>query len=64
MHNKKDMVTINSASLILGISTSTLRNWDKKGLIKAKRDPQNNYRLYRLSDLGKIADKIKKNNIS
>ena len=64
MHNKKDMVTINSASLILGIPTSTLRNWDKKGLLKAERDPQNGYRLYRLSDLGKTADRIKKDKIS
>ncbi|HDQ16593.1 MAG TPA: MerR family DNA-binding transcriptional regulator [Candidatus Vogelbacteria bacterium] len=56
---KKEMVTIKSAAEILGISTSALRDWDKKGLLKAERNPQNGYRLYRLSDLGKMTDKIK-----
>ncbi len=37
---------INEASKILGVSSSTLRRWDKAGKFNSKRHPINNYRVY------------------
>ncbi len=57
---KKGLVTVKKAAQTLGVSVQTLIRWDKKGKLKASRHPMNNYRLYRLLDLKKIADKIGK----
>lgn len=43
--------TIKQAAAILGVTPLTLRNWDKKGLLAAYRNPANNYRLYRYADV-------------
>lgn len=51
---QKGVVTIKSASEILGISVETLRNWDKTNKLKAKRD-RNGYRIYKISELEKFA---------
>lgn len=51
---KKGYVTIKSASEIIGVSIETLRNWDKTGKLKSKRDPQNDYRLYNISQIQKL----------
>ena len=48
---KKGMVTIKSAAEILGVSVETLRNWDKTGKLVSERDPQNKYRLYRITEI-------------
>jgi len=40
-------LTIKDASKILGVTTLTLRNWDKNGKFEAVRHPINNYRVYR-----------------
>lgn len=48
---EKGFVTIKSASEIAGVSIETLRNWDKQGKLKSKRDPQNGYRLYCISQI-------------
>jgi len=53
---QKGFVTIKSASEILGISVETLRNWDKTEKLEAKRD-KNGYRIYRISELEKFAQK-------
>lgn len=52
---KRGVVTIKSASEILGVSVETLRNWDKTGKLTAERD-SNGYRCYRINDLEKFAD--------
>ena len=44
-------ITIKQASSILGVSSLTLRNWDKSGKLKALRHPMNNYRVYKMEDL-------------
>ncbi len=44
-------ITIKQASKILGVSTLTLRNWDKNEKLKAYRHPMNNYRVYKIEDL-------------
>ena len=51
-------VTIKQAALILGVSSLTLRNWDKNGKFPARRHPMNNYRVYRLDDLERIVEDI------
>ena len=54
-----EYVTIKQASIILGVSPLTLRNWDKNGKFKALRHPINNYRVYRIEDLKKVMEEIK-----
>jgi len=39
-------LTIGEASETLGVSVSTLRNWDRQGKLPAARHPINHYRLY------------------
>ncbi|MFA5737149.1 MAG: MerR family DNA-binding transcriptional regulator [Candidatus Paceibacterota bacterium] len=51
---EKGLITIKSAAEILGVSVETLRNWDKRGILKARRSPQNGYRLYNISELQKM----------
>ena len=49
--NLLDYMTVGVAAEFLGISRSTLRNWDKEGKLKPHRHPINSYRLYRHADL-------------
>ena len=44
-------LTIKQASKLLHVTTLTLRNWDKKGILKPYRNPANNYRVYRLDQI-------------
>jgi len=43
--------TIKEAANYLGVSSLTLRNWDKQNKLTAYRNPINNYRMYRLDQL-------------
>jgi len=61
MYNLNDYLTISEASKFLGVTTTTLRNWDKLGKIPTYRNPINKYRLYKKSDLEKILNRIKRN---
>jgi len=55
MNNKTiSYITIKDASVILGVSKITLRNWDKSGKLKAHRHPFNNYRVYKLEDIDNV----------
>ena len=44
-------LTIKQASKLLHVTTLTLRNWDKKGILKPYRNPANNYRVYRIDQV-------------
>ena len=44
-------ISIKDASQILGVTPLTLRNWDKRGILTAYRNPINNYRVYRQDQL-------------
>lgn len=44
-------LSIKEAAKILGITPLTLRNWDKKRVLTAYRNPVNNYRVYRLDQI-------------
>ncbi len=49
--NLGDFLTVQEAAAVLGVSPSTLRNWDRSGKLRAKRHPVNGYRLYDRSEL-------------
>ncbi|MBU1071424.1 MerR family DNA-binding transcriptional regulator [Patescibacteria group bacterium] len=44
-------ITIKDASKLIHVTPLTLRNWDKKGILKPYRNPVNNYRYYRLDQI-------------
>ncbi|MBN9517647.1 MerR family DNA-binding transcriptional regulator [bacterium] len=44
-------LTVKDAAAFLGVSPSTLRNWDRAGKLTPRRHPVNRYRLYRRVDL-------------
>lgn len=48
---KVEYLTLQETAKILKVSLLTLRNWDKKGILAAYRNPVNNYRLYRSDQL-------------
>ncbi len=58
MSEKSNFITIKDASIILGVSKITLRNWDKSGKLVAHRHPLNNYRMYKVEDIEKILELI------
>jgi PAS domain S-box-containing protein len=49
--NFADCLRIGEAAQFLGVSTATLRNWDRSGKLKPRRHPQNGYRIYLHEDL-------------
>ncbi|MBI2482037.1 MAG: MerR family DNA-binding transcriptional regulator [Candidatus Vogelbacteria bacterium] len=51
----KKLLPIKEAAEWLGVSPATLRIWDKKGILKATRQPDNHYRRYNLHTLQQIA---------
>ncbi len=55
----KDLLEIKEVSDLLNVSTSTVRNWEKKGLLFSVRHPINNYRLYKREDLQPIIEKLR-----
>ncbi len=52
--NLREYLTIREAADLVGVSTSTLRAWDRAGKLKAARNPMNRYRLYRREDLNAL----------
>src|SRR3954447_21686719 len=49
--NFADCLTVGEAASFLGVSTATLRNWDRSGKLTPRRHPQNGYRIYLHEDL-------------
>ena len=52
-----ELITVQDAAKIIGVSSDTIRRWDKKGLIKAHRSALN-YRVFNLEELKRTHDKI------
>ena len=46
----QQFVSVSDAALSLNVSIDTLRRWEKKGLIKARRDDRN-YRVFDINEL-------------
>jgi hypothetical protein len=49
--NFGDYLTVKEAATFLGVSPSTLRNWDRAGKLKATRHPVNGYEDAKENDL-------------
>lgn len=58
--NLDEYLTVRKAARFLGVSASTLRNWDKQGKLTPFRHPLNGYRLYRRDDLAALLDTIER----
>ena len=52
------LVNISEAARILGVTTTTLRNWDKKGLLKPDEITKGKARRYRIESLRNIKRNI------
>lgn len=50
----KEFYSLDEVALLLNISKSTLRRWDREKKLVAKRNPMNNYREYAKEDLLKF----------
>lgn len=53
-----DYLQIKEASEFLGVTATTLRNWEKRGKLLSHRHPINQYRLYKREDLEALLKKI------
>jgi len=58
--NLADYLTVGEAAEQLGVSRSTLRNWDKAGKLRPYRHPVNGYRLYIRDELERLLGQILK----
>lgn len=50
-------LTVIDAAKLIGVSVDTIRRWEKKGLIKSKRSPQN-YRTFNKDEIQRIHAKL------
>ena len=57
--DQNDLLTIGEAASLLGVSVSTLRNWDRGNKLSARRHPINGYRLYDRAELIALIQRIK-----
>ncbi len=48
------LVQIGEAARQTGLTIDILRNWERDGLIKARRDPQSGYRLYGSPEISRL----------
>lgn len=51
-------LTITEAANLLGVSVSTLRNWDRQGKLKPRRHPMNGYRIYDRTEIVRLKEQI------
>ncbi|MBI4063457.1 MAG: helix-turn-helix domain-containing protein [Elusimicrobia bacterium] len=58
--NLKNYLTVSKAAAFLGVSSSTLRNWDRTGKLKARKQPISGYRLYQKSELNLFLKQLAK----
>ena len=56
--NLKNFLTVSEAARFLGVSASTLRNWDRMGKVSARRHPVNGYRLYVQAELSALLNGV------
>ncbi len=54
------LLVISEAAEELGVSSDTIRRWEKKGLIKSLRS-NNNYRLFNIDEIRRIHNKVQGN---
>lgn len=61
MENFRSFLKIKEAAEFLGVTPTTLRNWDRCKKVVSDRHPVNGYRLYRKSDLENLLKQIQSN---
>lgn len=49
-----DRMQIGEAAKLLGVSRDVLRNWERNGLLSVPRHPENRYRIYSSSEIGRL----------
>jgi DNA-binding transcriptional MerR regulator len=54
METFRDFFTVKEAAEFLGVTPTTLRNWDRGKKLIPVRHPLNGYRLYRRADLERL----------
>lgn len=54
-------LTIAEAAKLLGVSVSTLRNWDRQNKLKPRRHPINGYRIYDCAEIVRLKKEIEGN---
>lgn len=54
-----EYLTVKEAAEYLGVSASTLRNWDRQGKLKPYRHPVNGYRLYERNRLKELLNETR-----
>lgn len=63
MPSMGSFLTVSEAAALLGVSASTIRNWDRSGKVRAIRHPVNNYRLYDRYELQVLLDRVTSNSV-
>lgn len=58
MTKLREYLKIKDAAALLGVSSMTLRNWDKQEKLKPHRNPINGYRLYKKEELLRVLKSI------
>jgi DNA-binding transcriptional MerR regulator len=48
------LLRIGEVAELLGVTTDTLRNWERNGLVRVPRDPRNGYRRYGAPEIGRL----------
>jgi len=56
----KKYFTVSEVAYIVGVTPLTLRNWDKAGKLRARRNPINNYRVYKKEDVETFLRRMEK----
>lgn len=54
-------LNIAEAASLLGVSVSTLRNWDRLGKLTPRRHPINGYRMYDRAEIVRLKEHIEGN---
>jgi excisionase family DNA binding protein len=60
MVNLQNYLRIKQAAKFIGVSESTLRNWERSGKITTYRHPISRYRLYKKADLEGLLREIER----
>lgn len=58
MTKLREYLKIKDAAALVGVSSMTVRNWDKQEKLKPHRNPINGYRLYKKEELLRVLKSI------
>ena len=54
----REYLTVKQAARFLGVAENTMRHWDAVGVVPVQRNPKNNYRQFKRTDLERIRKEI------